>query len=101
MKVLFSEPAASELEAIADWIAKDDPARAVSFVSDLRTACLDIGSRPIAYPFIEHRRNDGIRRKVQGNYLIFYRVRRNAVEILHVLHGARNYEGILFADEPE
>jgi plasmid stabilization system protein ParE len=31
-------------------------------------------------------------------YLIFYRVSDEGVEILHVLHGARDYEAILFPD---
>jgi plasmid stabilization system protein ParE len=34
----------------------------------------------------------GIRRRVHGNYLIFYRVREELVEVVHVLHGARDYE---------
>jgi toxin ParE1/3/4 len=40
----------------------------------------------------------GIRRCVHGNYLIFYRVRADAVDIVHVLHGAMDYESMLFPD---
>ena len=40
----------------------------------------------------------GIRRCVHGNYLIFYRVREDAVDIVHVLHGAMDYESMLFPD---
>jgi len=100
MKVLFAEPAESDLEAIGDWIAGNNPLRAASFVSELREACLQIGPRPHAYPIVEHRRNDGIRRRVYGNYLIFYRVTDSAVEIVHVLHGARDYASIIFPDDP-
>jgi toxin ParE1/3/4 len=31
--------------------------------------------------------------------LIFYRVLNDTVEVLHVLHGARDYEAILFPNE--
>jgi ParE toxin of type II toxin-antitoxin system, parDE len=31
-----------------------------------------------------------------GNYLIFYRIGLDHVEVLHVLHGAQDYEAILF-----
>jgi len=31
--------------------------------------------------------------------LIFYRIATDAIEILHILHGARDYEEILFPDE--
>lgn len=99
MRVVFTEPAGNDLEAIGDWIAKDNPLRAASFVRELRDACLEIGPRPTAYQFVEHRRSDGIRRKAYGNYLIFYRVVSDAVEILHVLHGARDYAQILFDND--
>ncbi|HEV7547793.1 MAG: toxin ParE1/3/4 [Rhodospirillaceae bacterium] len=99
MRVVFTEPAGNDLEAIGDWIAKDNPLRAASFVRELRDACLEIGPRSTAYQFVEHRRSDGIRRKVYGNYLIFYRVVSDAVEILHVLHGARDYAQILFDND--
>ena len=98
MKVLFTEAAESDLEEVGDWIAKDNPEQAATFVRELRRSCIDVGPRPRAYPFVEHRRNDGIRRKGHGNYLIFYRVQLDAIEILRVLHGARDYGHILFND---
>jgi plasmid stabilization system protein ParE len=42
--------------------------------------------------------NSGVRRVPYGDYLIFYRATADVVEILHVLHGARDYEPILFPD---
>jgi len=98
LKVLFTEAAESDLEEVGDWIAKDNPGRAMTFVRELRRSCVDIGPRPLGYPFVEHRRGEGIRRKVHGNYLIFYRVWLDAVEILRVLHGARDYARILFSE---
>jgi toxin ParE1/3/4 len=98
VKVLFTEAAGSDLEVIGDWIAKDYPGRAATFVRELRRSCVDIGPRPLGYPLVEHRRNDGVRRKVHGNCLIFYRIWLGAVEILRVLYGARDYARILFSD---
>jgi toxin ParE1/3/4 len=43
--------------------------------------------------------NSGVRRVPHGDYLIFYRVTTDIVEILHILNGARDYERILFPDE--
>jgi toxin ParE1/3/4 len=40
----------------------------------------------------------GLRRAIHGNYLIFYRVDPGEVVIIHVLHGARDYEPILFPE---
>lgn len=99
MKVVFTDPAEDDLEAIGDWIAQDNPLRAFTFVQELRGACLEIGPRAMAYPYVEHRRGDGIRRKIYRNYLIFYRVMSGIVEIVHVLHGARDYVPLLRGDE--
>lgn len=98
MKVFFAEPAEEDLEAIGDWIAKDNPQRAASFVREVRQSCVDVGRWPLAHPFVAHRRSDGLRRKIHGNYLIFYRVWLETVEIVRVLHGARDYGHILFND---
>jgi plasmid stabilization system protein ParE len=101
VKVVFSNNAERDLEDIGDWIAQDNADRAVSFVVELREACRAVGSRPRAYPFVDRARDPALRRKVHGNYLIFYDVGANAVEILHVLHGARDYAQIIFPGEPE
>jgi len=31
--------------------------------------------------------------------LIFYRVRADTIEVVHVLHGAQNYQRLLFPEE--
>ena len=62
-------------------------------------ACLDIGRRPRAYPYFDRRRARGVRRRVHGNYLIFYREGPDSVQILHILHGARDYARIVIADD--
>lgn len=41
----------------------------------------------------------GIRRRVHGSYLIFYRIGGDAVEILRILHGATEYERALFPED--
>ena len=32
-------------------------------------------------------------------FLIFYRVSKDAIEVVHILHGARDYEHLLFPEE--
>jgi plasmid stabilization system protein ParE len=41
----------------------------------------------------------GMRRVAHGNYLIFFRIVDARVEVVHVLHGARDYEHLLFPDD--
>jgi toxin ParE1/3/4 len=101
VKVVLSRNAEHDLEAIGDWIARDNPARATSFVAELLKACKSIGRTPRRFPLVDRGRDSALRRRVYGNYLIFYDVGATAVEILHVLHGARDYEQIVFPREPD
>ncbi|CAN7635487.1 type II toxin-antitoxin system RelE/ParE family toxin [Pararhizobium sp. LjRoot238] len=96
MIVEFSDEAESDLEQIADYIAKDNPRRALSFVQELRGKCEALTASPKGFPLVPRYEQHGIRRRVHGSYLIFYRVEDEHVVIVHVLHGAMDYAAILF-----
>jgi toxin ParE1/3/4 len=96
MRVLLSAEAERDLETIADFIAADNPQRAVTFLREMREKCLGLSEMPERFPLVPRYEAIGVRRRVHGQYLIFYRVAGDAVIILHVLHGAQNYEAILF-----
>ena len=96
MIVEFSDEAESDLEQIADYIAKDSPRRALSFVQELRGKCEALAATPKGFPLVPRYEQHGIRRGVHGSYLIFYRVEGEQIVIVHVLHGAMDYAPILF-----
>jgi toxin ParE1/3/4 len=97
-RLVFTAQAEVDLEAVGDHIALDNPFRAVTFIQELRLDCYELSEMPERYPLFERHRSSGIRRRAHGNYLIFYRVGAETVEILHVLHGAMDLEAILFPD---
>ncbi len=99
MKVIFSDKAERDLEAIADWIAQDNPERARTFAMELVKASKSIGRAPNSYPFVDKSRDLHLRRRVHESYLIFFDVGPDAVEILHIVHGARDYAQIVFAKD--
>jgi toxin ParE1/3/4 len=99
VKVVFSRNAVEDLEQIGDWIAQDNPLRATSFVRELKQACQAIGRSPQSYPMVDRERDPLLRRRVYRDYLIFYDIGPAAVEILHVLHGARDYLPLIFPDQ--
>ncbi len=101
MIVHLSAEAEQDIEAIGDYIAVDNPARAISFVSELRTKCLELAALPNAFPLVAGYEAEGVRRRRHGNYLIFYRVQTAKLVVIHVLHGARDYDAILFPDADE
>lgn len=99
MIVHLAAEAESDIEGIGDYIAQDNPVRALSFVRELREKCLSLGDAPMAFPLIPRFEAHAVRRRVHGNYLIFYRVEAKRVVVLHVLHGAMDYAAILFPVE--
>lgn len=96
MIVHLSAEAEEDLERIADYIALDNPARAISFLQELRGKCLALADMPERFPLVPRYEASGVRRRGHGNYLIFYRVESEKVVIVHVLHGAQDYSAILF-----
>ena len=96
MIVELTAAAEADLEAIGDYIAQDNPVRALSFVRELSRSCLELAEMPEAWPIVPRYEHHGVRRRVHGRYLIFYRVAEGRITILHVLNGAMDVEAILF-----
>ena len=95
MIVRLTAAAENDLEQIADYIAQDNPKQALSFVLALRDKCLGLADAPYGFPLVTRYERHGIRRRVHGNYLIFYRVAGDHISVIHVLHGARDYAALL------
>ena len=98
MLIIFTAQAEADLENIADHIAIDSPRRALSFISELRSVILHLATFPSAHPRVPRFEHVEVRRKTHGDYLIFYIVEPTQLAILRILHGAQDYETILFAD---
>ena len=89
MRCVFSPLAELDLEDIGDYIARDNPSRAVSFIREIRAQCAKITATPEAAP-LRHELGEGIRMVSFGHYLIFYTVGAESIRIERILHGARN-----------
>lgn len=96
MIVVVTETAEADLERIGDYIAVDNPVRALSFVQAPRERCEGLAEMPRLFPLVPRYEHLGIRRRIHGSYLIFYRIVGDTIQVLHVLHSAMNYEAILF-----
>lgn len=90
--------AKADLIAIGDYIGSDNPERAITFVEELLDRCYALADMPRRYPLVPRYEKFGIRRTVYRDYLIFYRIQAEVVEIIHILKGARDYETLLFPD---
>ncbi len=99
MKVVVLAAAAyADLAAIGDFIGRDNPVRAASFVDELLDKCERLADAPEAFPVVARYKTQKVRRRAFRDYLIFYRVGLAEIEILHILHGARSYENLLFPE---
>jgi plasmid stabilization system protein ParE len=65
---------------------------------ELRDACATLAQLPEGYPLVPCYERSSVRRRVYGNYLIFYHIVDRQIQVLHILHGARDYEAILFPE---
>lgn len=94
-RLVLSPEAAADLREIVDFIAEDNPAAARRFLAQLRAEM----DRLAATPGIGHRREDLTGAPVLfwpvGRYLVIYRDSGQAVEVVRVLHGARDVAALL------
>lgn len=96
MIVAYTDEAKTDLERIGDYIALDNPTRALTFVLEISDRCERLADMAGAFPLVPRYEHTGIRRRPYGSYLIFYRVTDTRVDILHILNGAQDFEAILF-----
>jgi toxin ParE1/3/4 len=89
----FTTPARRDLEEIHDYIAADSAAAASRWIDRLERECQGLAEMP----GMGRRRQDlapGLRSFPVGTYVIFYREVEDGVQIVRVLHGARDIESL-------
>ncbi len=93
MRLLYSQDVEGDLEAIADYIAVDNPRRAVSFIREIYTAIERIGEGPLLHQLRPEIGSDA-RLAVVGRYVILFRVADDVVYIERVAYGGRDLPGL-------
>ena len=90
-QLVISPEAKADLDDIWDYIAEESPKAATRFLSSLLAECRLLAESP----YIGRERDDidreGVRSLPFKNYIILYQIGKEAVEILHVFHGKRDY----------
>jgi toxin ParE1/3/4 len=93
MRCAFSPLAEADLEAIGDYIARDNPRRALSFIREVRQRCERIAEMPRAAP-LRPELGAGVRVVTFGHYLICYAESDDQVVIERIVHGARRLRNL-------
>jgi toxin ParE1/3/4 len=89
MRLELSRFVEGDLEAIADFIAEDNPQRAVSFIHEIWHAIVRIGKQPLLYQ-LRPEIGVGARLAVVGHYVVLFRVVVRTVRIERVVYGGRD-----------
>src|SRR5262249_328546 len=92
-RVDFTEVAVEDLEAIAEFIAIDNPEAASHVCQGLYELSLSLGMSPFIGRITPEYKDPTIRDISRGKYRVVYLVdeQRECVQILRFWHGARGY----------
>jgi len=88
--VIWAPVALDDVDAIADYIARDSPDRAALFATRLIQATDRLARFPESGRVIPEMGNPSCREVLVGDYRIMYRIETEAVWVTGVIHGARN-----------
>ncbi len=93
-RVLRKPLARADLLDIWNYVADDSPAKADRLLDTINKRCQTLAR----FPKMGRARNElgpSLRSFSVGNYVIFYREISKDIEIIRVVHGARDIEGII------
>lgn len=93
MQLIYSPQSERDLEEIADFIAIDNPLRAVSFIREMKDSCKKLQEFPligIARPDLDK----DSRMLVYQNYRIFYYATESKVIVDRFLPGSRDVDEV-------
>ena len=89
------------MEDVADFIARDNPQRAWTFVEELERKARTVVRAPKAYP-ARPSLSPGLRLAVYRKYNIYFQLAGHGIDIVRILHSARDAEAIFRAmHDPE
>jgi plasmid stabilization system protein ParE len=89
MRVVFHPGVGDDLEAIFRWLRTERPTVVEPLSREIGDAIGRISVWPEMAPVAEKRKHIRVLTLMHHPYRIFYRVRRDAVEILHIRHTSR------------
>ena len=66
-----------------------------TFVGELRSRCISLSQQPNRFPSVGRVAGHPLRKLSHGNYLIFYLVSTDRVNIVRITHGSRDWSALL------
>jgi toxin ParE1/3/4 len=89
-RVIWTQSAANDLEQTGEYIAKDSPYYASSFIQKIMDISRSLSRFPHRGRMTPEFGDPEIREILIGNYRLIYQVGVTEISILGLVHGARN-----------
>ena len=90
MKIIWTEPAVEDLRELHAYIARDSEMYANGFVERIILAAERLVDYPQVGRIVPETAEEDIRELLFQRYRIIYRIKEDRVEMLSVIHGARD-----------
>ena len=100
-KVKWTAAAWSDLEEAADYIARDSPNYAAALVREVCEAARSLSRLAGRGRMVPEFREPAIRQLLVGNYRLIYQVSKDTVDILALVHGARDLPALWEREDRE
>ncbi len=94
MKIVWTSSAASDLQSVRDYIARDSQYYAARFVARIIKAVDPLKSFPELGQVVPEFQEDEIRERVLDNYRILYQVQTDRVLVLAIVHAGRDMSSL-------
>ncbi len=94
MKIIWTEPAVSDLEAIHTFISRDSTTYANTVVSEIINTVQQLEKFPLIGRIVPEINDEEIRELMVGHYRIIHDVSKSIVRALTILHGARYFRNL-------
>jgi addiction module RelE/StbE family toxin len=90
MKIVWTEPAVEDLRELHAYIARDSEMYASGFVERIILAVERLVDHPKIGRVVPETNDENVRELLFQRYRIIYRVTNDRIEMLSVIHGARD-----------
>ena len=90
MKLIWTDPSIEDLRSIREYIARGSDYYAAHLVEQVVLSVEKLLQFPRLGRVVPEAQDDNIRELVYQNYRIIYRIARERIEILAVVHGSRD-----------
>ena len=91
LRVIWSYAAVDDLEVAAEYLHRDSPSFSSSFVLRALEAGRSLSAFPERGRIVPELKNDNIREIFLYSYRLIYRVEKDKVSILALIHGRRDF----------